>query len=83
MATTLLPSYDRVLNHIVSNWTPEEILVFQVSDEEQERAEYLLDQNNEDRLTPEESVELQEMLQFDRFMSLLKAKAAYTLSQRK
>jgi hypothetical protein len=81
MATTLLPSYDRLISHIVEKWSPEEILAFQVSDEEQERAEYLLDQNNEGRLTSEEYAELQQMLHFDRLVSLFKAKAAYALSE--
>lgn len=83
MATTLMPAYERLVSSIVDGMTPEEILAFKVSDEEQERAEYLLDQNNEGKLTPEEDAELQQMLYFDRFVSLLKAKAAYALSQRK
>jgi hypothetical protein len=41
----------------------------------------LLDRNTEGELTPEEAVELQQMLQFDRMVSVLKARAARAFKQ--
>lgn len=80
MATAkLVPSYERFLDRVVESMTPEEILAFQVSEAEQQRAEELLDKNNEGQLTAEERVELEQMLQFEELMTLLKVRAAYEL----
>jgi hypothetical protein len=83
MNTNVSPAYDQFLDYLIEKATPEEILAYQISDAEKERAEYLLDQNNEGELTPEERAELQQMLQLNRLISLLKAKAAYIRSQSK
>ena len=83
MATArLVPSYERFLNRVVETMTPEEILAFRVSDEEQARSDELLDKNNEGHLTAEERAELEQILQFDEMMTLLKVRAAYKLQQR-
>jgi hypothetical protein len=82
MATVnLAPSYARFLDRVVESLTPEEILAFHVSEEEQCRADELLDKNNENELTAEEKVELEQMVQFDEMMTLLKVRAAYKLRQ--
>ncbi|MBZ0300534.1 MAG: hypothetical protein K8J31_12370 [Anaerolineae bacterium] len=82
MATAkLVPSYERFLDRVVETMTPEEILAFRVSDEEQQRADDLLDRNNEGELTTEEKAELEQMLQFEELMTLLKIRAAHTLQQ--
>jgi hypothetical protein len=66
MATAkLVPSYERFLDRVVESMTPEEILAFRVSDEEQERVEDLLERNNEGELTPQEAAELHQIAQFD------------------
>ena len=76
MATAkLVPSYERFLDRVVESMTPEEILAFRVSAEEQERADELLDKNNSGTLTWEERVELEQMLEFDEFVTLLKLRA--------
>lgn len=82
MATAkLLPSYERFLDRVVESMTPAVILAFKVTEEEQKRAEELLDKNNEGELTDEERYELEQMLHFDRLVSALKAKAAYALRE--
>jgi trans-aconitate methyltransferase len=44
MATAkLVPSYERFLDRVVESMTPQEILAFQVSEAERERAEELLE----------------------------------------
>jgi hypothetical protein len=77
----LSPTYDELLNFILWKATPEEVLAFGPSDAAQERAEELLEKNNAGTLTPEESAELQQMLQVDRLVSVLKARALEALSK--
>jgi hypothetical protein len=80
MATPkLVPSYERFLDRVVESMTPEEILAFRVSDEEQERVDELLDRNNENEITEAERRELEQIAQFEEFMTLLKVRAAYKL----
>lgn len=82
MATAkLVPSYERFLDRVVETMTPEEILAFRVSDEEQERVDELLDRNNENQLTEAEQRELEQIAQFEELMTLLKVRAAYKLKQ--
>lgn len=71
----LTPVYDELLEYLVKKVTPDEILAFQVSEAAQQRAEELTRRNNAGTLTPEETVELEQMLQFDGLVSVLKAKA--------
>lgn len=54
---------------------PQEIINFRISEAAQRRAEELLEKNSSNRLTPEERLELAQMLHFDRLMSVLKATA--------
>lgn len=74
------PVYDEFLNYLVEKATPNEILAFQVSDQAQERAIDLVERNNAGTLTSEEVVELEQMRQFDRLVSLLKSKALAALN---
>ncbi len=77
MAAIQIPLiYDELLDFLLEWATPEEILAFKASDRAEERAEDLLDRNNVGTLTPEEKLELQQMLYFDRKISVLKAQAA-------
>ena len=69
------PIYDDFLDYLIEKATPGEILAFQVSAKAQERAETLLDRSSEGTLTPDESAELEHMLQMDRLVSVLKARA--------
>ena len=77
MAAVQIPLiYDELLDFLLKRVTSEEILAFKASEKAEERAEYLLDRNNAGTLTPEERIELQQMLYFDRKISVLKAQAA-------
>ena len=83
MAVAHMPStFDKFLDEIVARMTPEEILAFQLSEDEQDRIDDLLDRNNEGDLNTAEKGELQQIVELERIMSLLKAKAAYSLSQK-
>ena len=81
MATAQVPLiYDEMLDYLAEKATPEEILAFQASARAEERAAYLLDRNNSGDLTPEESIELHQMLYLDSRISVLKARATRTIS---
>ncbi|MEP7294080.1 MAG: hypothetical protein ABI835_19995 [Chloroflexota bacterium] len=76
MATAhLLPLYDEFLDYLIEKASPAEILAFQPSEDAQEYARDLLERNSEGELTVEEKYQLAQMLQFERMMSVLKAKA--------
>jgi len=75
------PIYDDLLDFLVEKATPAEILAFAPSEAAQERAEELLEKNNAGTLTTEEYGELQQMLQVDWLVSVLKARALESLSE--
>lgn len=77
----LLPAYDRFLDQILQSMSPEQILAYQASDEEQRYAQDLLERNSAGTLTTRETAQLEQMLQFERMMSVLKAKALRALKQ--
>ena len=79
IATRMPSSYDHLLEKFVKLLSPEEMLAFQLSEEEQNRIDDLLERNNEGQLTMEEKAELQQYAEIERTVSLLKAKAAYLL----
>jgi hypothetical protein len=76
----LSPIYGELIDYLVQKATPEEILAFRLSEMAQERAESLTERNKAGTLTPEEKVELDQMLEFDQLVSLLKAKAVQALN---
>lgn len=78
---TMLPAYDTFLDYLVEKATPQEILAFRVSEEQQERASELLARQNEGTITPDEQGELQRMAELDRLVSLLKAKATAAMKR--
>lgn len=59
----------------ITKMTPEEILAFQPTKEEQQRADELTARNKEGKLTSEEAAELEQMLKFNLFIARLKAKS--------
>lgn len=77
----LPPIYDDLLDFLARSITPQEMLAYRPSDLAQERAEELLEKNSAGTLTPAEHVELQQMLQVDRMVSVLKARALESLNQ--
>ena len=83
MATAnLLPLYDEFLDYLVENATPQEILTFQATPQAKAYADDLLERNQAGTLTPEEAQILAQMLDFERMMSVLKAKALKALQPR-
>ncbi len=82
MATAkLVPSYERFLDRVVETMTPEEILAFKVPEDEQQREQDLLERNNEGDITAEERAELEQVLEFEELMMLLKIRAEAALQK--
>jgi methylase of polypeptide subunit release factors len=77
----MLPAYDTFLDYLVEKATPQEILAFAVSEEQQERATELLTRQNEGTINPDEQAEMQRMEEVDRLVSVLKAKAAAAMKR--
>jgi len=75
VSVNLLPLYDEFLDYLIEKATPQEILAFQASPEAQATAQDLIERNNAGTLTPDETRVLNQMLEFERMMSVLKAKA--------
>ena len=73
-------SYSRLLDKVVEKLTPEYVMSFKVSEEEAKRADILLDRNNAGIITDEEKAELNAIVEFDKFMTILKAKALLSLN---
>jgi hypothetical protein len=71
----LLPLYDEFLDYLIEKATPQEILAFKASPEAQAKAQDLIERNNAGTLTPDETRLLGQMLEFERMLSVLKAKA--------
>ena len=80
-ATDVTTIYDELIDYLVEKATPQIIIAFQVSDEAQERADYITERNKNGELTPEESTELEQMLELNGLVGMLKAKALLVLSK--
>lgn len=74
-AAKLAAAYDSLLDFLVAKATPQEILAFKASPEEQARADELTEKNKAGRLTEEEAQELNSMLEIDLLVMGLKTRA--------
>ena len=82
MATKNIPAiYDELLDYLVEETDPQKILAFKVSEKAQERADYLLERNNAGELSASEAMELEQILHFERRITVIKARAAAMLKR--
>ena len=77
----VIPPYTSFVEYLLEKMTPEEILAYQASDDEQERAEELTEKNKDGILTQEERTELKQMMELDLLVGLLKARAMVALKK--
>lgn len=75
----LAPSYEMFLDYLVEKATPQEILAYHATPKEQERADALTEKNKNGELSAEEADELQQMIEVNELVMLLKAKALKAL----
>lgn len=78
---TVLLAHDRFAEYLLKKLSPEEILAFQIPEPEQEYVRDLIERNNAGTLTAEESEQVQQILQFERMMMVMKAKAMALLKK--
>ena len=71
----LSPAYDHFLDFVIEKATPQEVLAFELTEADKQRAIELLDKQDDDALTPEEAAELEQMRHFERMLLALKARA--------
>jgi hypothetical protein len=76
----LSPIYDDFLDYLIDKASPQEILAYEASEDAQERAVLLLEKSSAGKLSLEETLELEQMRQVDRLVSVLKARALEALS---
>lgn len=82
MATSpVISPYTSFIEYLLEKMTPEEILAYQASEDEQERAEELTEKNKDGKLTPQEREELQEMMNLEALVNLLKVRALVALKK--
>lgn len=63
-----------ITDFLATNPTPQEIIDYRLPDNLQARAHYLLEQNGEGLLSPEEREEMMDFVRVDQMMTLLRAK---------
>lgn len=80
--TDLPLTYTHFLDYLIDKATPEEILAYQASEDEERRASELLEKNNAGTLAPDEQAELEWMLEIDDLVSVLKARALEALHKK-
>lgn len=73
--------YNEVMDFLLSQPTPEQVLALRPSPTAQERMRYLLDGNRNHSLNDAERAELDENLQLEHFVRRLKIRARYKLDQ--
>jgi hypothetical protein len=73
--------FDVITDFLATEPSPQEIIAYHLPDDLQERADYLLDRNGEDLLTPAEREELYEFMNADEMFSLLKTKMKLKLKK--
>lgn len=67
--------FSEVLDFLASTPAPEEIIAFHASESLQERIRYLLEQNRKGDLTEDEKAPLDNYIELDYFMTMLKIRA--------
>ncbi|MBI5667266.1 MAG: hypothetical protein HZC41_04595 [Chloroflexi bacterium] len=81
MAVQRVSVQDEIYDFLTSQPTPQQIIAFRPSEESQERMSYLLEANRNGTLTEAETAELDEYMNIEHFMRMLKAKARQRLMQ--
>jgi hypothetical protein len=73
--------FSEITDFLATNPNPEAIIAYQLPDDLQERAHYLLERNGEGELSIEERDEMMDFVRVDNMMLLLKAKMKLKLKK--
>jgi len=80
MATN--PSYFEIIDFMFESKNLEQIIEFHPSEATQHRVEELIAKEKAGTITEQEHLELEDYMQFDHIMTLMKARAAQVLTSR-
>ena len=78
-ATT--PVYHEIIEFIAAGTTPEEVANYTPSPAAQQKLADLMERERDQRLSPDEKVELEHFMELEHILRLAKAKARLTLSR--
>lgn len=78
-STPVRTVFDVVTDFLASNPSPEDLIAYQLPNDLQVRADYLIERNGEGQLTFDEQQELLDFMRADEMISLLKAKTKLRL----
>lgn len=73
-------TFEALIEHLLKTASPQQMLEFYPTEEADERARFLLEANNAGTLSPDERQELDQMLQVNRLITLMKAKALQAMN---
>ncbi len=76
------PGYFEIIDFIFKNKSLDQIIEFHPSQAVQSRVEELIANEQEGTITEQERLELEDYMQFDHIMTLMKARAAQVLASR-
>lgn len=71
--------FDVITDFLTTDPSTEEILAYKLPVELEQRAHDLMERHRNDQLTFDETLEMQDFMRMDRFMTLLKAKTRLKL----
>ena len=73
------PVLDEITDFLITRPLPEEVIAYRLPDALEQRAHALMERHRQNALTPPERAEMEEFMQADHLMTLLKAKARLKL----
>jgi hypothetical protein len=71
----LLSLYKELAEYLAARVPPDDLMAFKASKQQEKRAQLLTDRNKAGTLTVDQRAELDQMLEFDFFVTYLKAKS--------
>lgn len=74
------PISEEIADFLMTAPTPEQIIAFKVPEVLQKRALELLERNRQDRMTVDERAEMENFMEIEHFLTILKAKARLKLA---
>ena len=79
--SAIIPEYQELIEYLAEKVPPDYLLDYKDSQKSSERVQELLDHNNEGDLSADQAAELEEVTEFEEFMSRLKIRALKAIKQ--
>jgi hypothetical protein len=72
--SAIIPEYQELIEYLAEKVPPDYLLDYKASQKSRERVQELLDHNNEGDLSADEAAQLEDVTEFEEFVTELKAK---------